>query len=145
MVDGFPGAALKVLLRGGHPVLAALRNQSAAASVRAIETSELGVWIDLWVDDQAEPLDVGHRFAIDDVYGRVEGYPGEVGFQLHVVRGRLKTIEAWVSEPGWPEEPALLDTWYVAHDPDPEVAELIRVEERDLEFAVRGIHPDPAD
>ena len=145
MVEGFPGAVLEVLLRGAHPVLAALRDQSAAASVRTIESSELGVWIDLWVEESAQPLEVEHRFAIDDVFGRVAGVEDEVGFQLHVVRGRIKTIEAWVSEPGWPEEPELLETWYVAHDPDPEVAELIRVEARDIEFAVRGIHGDPAD
>ena len=30
-------------------------------------------------------------------------------------------------------------------DPDPEVAEFVRVTERDVEFAVRGIHGDPED
>ena len=54
MVDGFAGAVLDALLRGEHPVLAALRTQSAAASVRTIETSELGLWIDLWVDESGE-------------------------------------------------------------------------------------------
>lgn len=143
MISGFAGEALSKLLDGDHPILAALRTQAEAADVRSEESSEYGTLIDLWVSDEVAQLDVAHRFAIDDVFGRVSGCDGEVGFQLHVVRGRLKTIEAWVSAPGWPEEPSLLDAWYVAYDPDPEVAEFVRVTERDLDFAVRGIHGDP--
>lgn len=143
MIPGFAGEVLEQMLDGDHPVLEALRAQVATAEVRSAETSEFGTLIDLWVSDDAAQLDVEHRFAIDDLFGRVEDVEGEVGFQLHVVRGRLKTIEAWVSSPGWPSEPALVESWYVAYDPDPEVAEFVRVAERDLEFAVRGIHGDP--
>jgi hypothetical protein len=142
VIEGFAGDVLRRLLEGEHPVLARLREQVAVARVREVETSEFGTLIDLWVEDSAPPLDVDHRFALDDLFGHVEGVDGEVGFQLHVVRGRIKTIEAWVSEPGWPAETRLLESWYVAHDPDPEVAEFVRVQHRDLEFAVRGIHGD---
>ncbi len=137
--SSFAGQLLEVLLAGDDPVLAQLRTQRAEARVREHVLSEFGVWIDLWVEDPARPLDIGHRFAIDDVFGRVEDVEGEVGFQLHIVRGRIKTVEAWVSEPGWPDAPRLLETWYVAPDADPEAAELVRVSERDLGFAVRGI------
>ena len=142
MIEGFAGEVLGRILEGDHPVLARLRDQVAVARVRDVENSEFGTLIDLWVEDSAPPLDVDHRFAIDDLFGRVEGVEGEVGFQLHVVRGRIKTIEAWVSEPGWPEDATLAESWYVAHDPDPEVAEFVRVDQRDLEFAVRGIQGD---
>jgi hypothetical protein len=145
VISGFAGEVLSRLLEGDHAVLTALREQSASAEVRSSESSDIGTLIDLWVSDDASRLEVDHRFAIDDLFGRVEGVDDEVGFQLHVVRGRLKTIEAWVSAPGWPDEPALAESWYVAHDPDPEVAELVRVGERDVEFAVRGIHGDPTD
>jgi hypothetical protein len=141
----FVGELLDVLLYGDDPVLARLSAQLALARVREEQVSEYGVWIDLWIDDSAEPLEFSHRFAIDDVFGRVEGVDGEVGFQLHIVRGRVKTVEAWVSEPGWPDSPHLLETWYVAPDADPEAAELVRVTERDLEFAVRGIEGDGED
>jgi hypothetical protein len=142
MIEGFPGEVLGRLLEGDHPVLDQLRQQVAVSRVRDVETSEFGTLIDLWVEDPAPPLEVDHRFAIDDLFGRVEGVEGEVGFQLHVVRGRIKTIEAWVSEPGWPDQPVLVESWYVAHDPDPEAAEFVRVDRRDLDFAVRGIHGD---
>ena len=145
MIDGFAGEVLERMLAGDHPVLAALRAQVAFADVRSSETSEYGMLIDLWVADDAGQLDVDHRFALDDLFGRIEGVEGEVGFQLHVVRGRLKTIEAWVASPGWPTDPVLVESWYVAHDPDPEVAEFVHVSERDVEFAVRGIHGDPED
>ena len=143
MISGFAGEVLSLLLDGDHPVLDSLRGQTAEAKVRSEESSEYGMLIDLWVEDSAGALDIEHRFAIDDLFGSVDGVDGEVGFQLHIVRGRLKTIEAWVSSPGWPDEPSLVESWYVAHDPDPTVAELVRVDERDLEFAVRGIHGDP--
>jgi len=141
----FVGQLLDVLLSGDDPVLARLRTQLALAKVREEQVSEYGVWIDLWIDDSAVPLEIDHRFAIDDVFGRVEGVEGETGFQLHIVRGRIKTVEAWVSEPGWPDAPRLLETWYVAPDADPEAAELVRVSERDLGFAVRGIEGDGED
>ena len=141
--SSFEGQLLDILLTGDDPVLEQLRAQLTDARVRDQEVSEFGVWIDLWVEDSAVALEVDHRFAIDDVFGRVEGVEGEVGFQLHVVRGRIRTIEAWVSEQGWPDEPKLVETWYVAHDQDPEAAELVRVDERDLGFAVRGFDGDP--
>ena len=145
MIDAgsFAAQVLDLLLDGTDPVLEALRSQTKSASVREIERSEFGVLIDLWVEDDVQPLDIGHRFAIDDLFGKVSGVDGEVGFQLHVIRGRIKTIEAWVSEAGWSEEPELVDSWYVAPDVDPEKAELVRVEERDCAFAVRGIEGDP--
>ena len=142
MIDGFAGQLLSRMLDGDHPVLASLRAQASAAKVRSVEASDYGVWIDLWVPDEAGQLDIEHRFAIDDLFGRVQGVDDEVGFQLHVVRGRLKTIEAWVTTPGWPADPSLLESWYVAHDPDPEVAEFVRVPRRDVAFAVRGIEGD---
>lgn len=145
MIDGFAGEILERMLAGDHPVLAELRAQVPAAEVRTAEASEYGTLIDLWVADDAGQLDVAHRFALDDLFGKVEGVEGEVGFQLHVVRGRLKTIEAWVASPGWPAEPTLNESWYVAYDEDPEVAEFVRVSERDVDFAVRGIHGDPED
>ena len=143
MIAGFAGELLPLLLDGDHPVLESLREQVAEAKVRSEESSEYGMLIDLWVEDSAGALDVAHRFAIDDLFGMVEGVSGEVGFQLHIVRGRLKTIEAWVAQPGWPDTPTLVESWYVAYDPDPTVAEFVRVDKRDLDFAVRGIDGDP--
>jgi hypothetical protein len=139
VISGFPGVVLERMLEGDHPVLEILRVQADQARVRAEESSEFGTLIDLWVEEDAPTLDVEHRFAIDDLFGQVRGFAGEVGFQLHVVRGRLKTIEAWVSEPGFPPDPELETSWYVAPDPDPEAAEVVRAAHRNLEFALRGI------
>lgn len=147
MIDpaSFEGAVIARLLEGNDPVLAELRAQAALASVRESERSEYGVLIDLWVEDAAVPLDATHRWAIDDLFGRVRAVTGEAGFQLHLVRGRIRTLEAWVSEPGWPDDPRLEESWYVGPDPDPEKAERVRLTARDLDFAVRGIEGDPED
>lgn len=141
----FAGQVLSLMLQGDDPTLGKLRAQAARARIRDTESSDFGMLIDLWVEDDVPALEVDHRFAIDDLFGRIEGLDSEVGFQLHVVRGRLKTIEAWVSEPGWPDEPRLAASWYAGPDPDPEAAELVRIESRNLAFAVRGILGDPED
>ena len=145
MIDpaSFAGTALAALLAGEHPVLRALARQAGGANIRGVEDSESGTWIDLWVPDDIPPLDVDHRFAIDDVFGRVTGVAGDVGLQLHVVRGRIRTLEAWSDSAGWPTEPLLETTWYVVWDAAE--ASLVRVEARDEEFAVRGVEGDPAE
>ena len=142
MIDpaSFAGTALAALLEGEHPVLRALRRQAGGANIRAVEGSEIGLWIDLWVPDALPALEVDHRFAIDDVFGRVTGVEEDAGLQLHVVRGRIKTVEAWVSTPVWPDEPVLESTWYVVWDPA--AAEPVRVDRRDEAYAVRGIEGD---
>lgn len=145
MIDptSFAGTAIAALLEGEHPVLQALRRQAAGADVRAVEASDYGVWIDLWVPDGVPPIDVEHRFAIDDVFGRVAGVAEDTGLQLHVVRGRIKTIEAWVSQPVWPADPVLESTWYVVWDRA--AAEVVRVPVRDEDFAVRGMIAEEED
>ncbi|HKK70839.1 MAG TPA: hypothetical protein VKA86_06455 [Candidatus Krumholzibacteria bacterium] len=135
-LDAFERTAVDALLAGDHPVLERLRSQMATASVRDREQGEFGRFTDLWVE--ADPIDVQDRFAIDDVYARVRGVEDEVALLLHVVRGRLKTLEAFVPRPVWPDEPELVETWYVAPDVE-EAGQLHRGAERTLTFALRGL------
>jgi hypothetical protein len=135
-LDTFERTAVAALLEGDHPVLEHLRSQMAEATVRDREQGEFGRFTDLWVD--AEPIDVDDRFAIDDVYGRVIGVDDEVALLLHVVRGRLKTLEAFVPRPIWPERPELVETWYVAPDSE-DAGQLHRIPGRSLDFALRGL------
>jgi hypothetical protein len=133
--------ALATLLAGDHPALATLRRQLERTRVRGREQHECGQFTDLWVEDDAEALDVAHRFAIDDVYGSVDGLQEETALLLHVVRGRLKTLEAFVVEGPWPERPRLTRTWYVVpHTED--AGQLRPVEARNLDHAVRGLTAD---
>ena len=135
-LDTFERTAVAALLEGEHPVLEQLRSQMAEATVRDREQGEFGRFTDLWVD--AEPIDVDDRFGIDDVYGRVVGVDDEVALLLHVVRGRLKTLEALVPRPIWPERPQLVETWHVAPDSE-DAGQLHRISGRSLDFALRGL------
>lgn len=138
-MDGFELAVIGALLQGADPVLDHLRGQVAVASVRDRERNDYGQFTDLWVPDSVTPIQMTDRFALDDLYGTVKGCTEEVGFLLHIVRGRVKTLEAFVSRPGWPEQPELVESWYVSPDPDPETGgQVRRVDERDLDFALRG-------
>ena len=137
-LDAFERTMLDTLLAGEHPALEALRAQAAVAAVRARERSEFGQFTDLWIDDTVPPIDFPDRFAIDDHYARVEGTDEEVALLLHVVRGRLKTLEAFVARPPWPDAATLVELWPVAPDPD-QAGQLRRVPTRDLDFAVRGL------
>ena len=140
--DPLERAVIEALLAGDHPVLAQLRTQLAGATVRDRERGDYGQFTDLWIPDDAAPIAMTERFALDDVFARVEGCDEEAGFLLHVVRGRLKTLEAFVSRPHWPEAPTLVEHWYVAPHPDPdEAGQLTRVQRRDLDFALRGLLP----
>ena len=138
-IESFEQLVIEALLRGADPVLERLREQVAVATVRDRERNEYGQFTDFWVPDTAAPIAMTDRFALDDVYGTVQGCAEEVGFLLHVVRGRVKTLEAFVARPSWPAHPELVDHWYVSPDPDPESGgQVRRVEQRDLDFALRG-------
>lgn len=139
-LDAFERTVIDRLLTGDHVALAHLRAQVRIATVRNRERNQYGQFTDLWVPDVVSPLEVADRFALDDLYGRIDGCEEEAAFLLHVVRGRVKTLEAFVPRPQWPEHPTLREHWYVAPDPDPEAAgQLVRVAERDLGFALRGL------
>jgi hypothetical protein len=129
---------LTALLDGSHPALAHLRRQLEWTRVRHREPTGYGRFTDFWVDDQAGALDVHHRFSIDDVYGQVAGMESDTAFLLHIVRGRLKTLEAFAVGEAWPEPPVLRRTWYVAPDPA-DAGQLHPVDHRDLTFALRGL------
>lgn len=135
-LDDFERNVLRVLLEGDHPVLEQLRAQAAVAGVRSRERSEFGQFTDLWVD--ADPIDFDERFAIDDHYARIAGVDEDVALLVHVVRGRLKTIEAFVARPPWPETVEANEIWPVVPDPD-DAGQLHRTDARDLAHALRGL------
>lgn len=140
-MDPFEQAALEALLSGSHPALDTLRSQLAAASVRDREVQASGRFTDFWVEDGAPALDIPHRFSIDDVRARVAGCGEEVACLLHVVRGRIKTLEAFVLDDALPPEPTVEEVWYVAPDPA-DAGQVRRVDARDPGYALRGLDGD---
>ena len=135
--DAFETQALEMLGAGDDPLLSIVRAQLAACRVRERESSELGRLTDLWVEDGVPLCEVTDRFSIDDLFCRVEGLEESAQILLHFNRGRIATLEAFVAEGPWPEEPTAVEMWYVAPDDD-DAGQLARVDARDLDFATRG-------
>jgi len=139
-MNRFEQAAVDALLAGDHPALATLRAQVGAASIRDREVQEGGRFTDFWVEATAPSLDIDHRFSIDDVRFRCEGGSAEVQALLHVVRGRIKTLETFHPEEILADPLLVSELWYVTRpvggvEPD-------RVESRDLGYALRGLDGD---
>jgi hypothetical protein len=127
-------------LAGRHPVLEILRAQISTARIRGREITETGFFTDLWIDEHAPVVEPSDRFALDDVFGHVEGISASICFLLHVHRGRLRTLEGFVLDADWPSHPRLLRSWYVRPDPA-QAGQLVECDERDLDFALRGVAP----
>ena len=140
-MDPFEQIALTALLEGDHPALQVLSEQLAVASVRGREELDSGRFTDFWVEDGPPALDVPHRFSIDDVQVAVAGCEEPVSLLLHIVRGRLKTLEAFVMADRLPADPEVADHWFVAPDPA-DAGQVRRIPERDLGFALRGLEGD---
>jgi len=137
-LNTFESAVLVEILAGDHPALDLLKSQLALASVRARETVESGCLVDFWIESGPPSLEVEHRFAIDDLQGQVEGSSDEIAFLLHIVRGRIKTLEIFAMEGELPSELQLAESWYVAPDAE-NAGRPHRVSERSLSYALRGL------
>jgi hypothetical protein len=137
--DTFETQAFSMLGAGDEPLLAIVRTQLETCRVRERENSSFGRLTDLWVEDGVPLCEVTDRFSIDDVFCRVEGVDEPAQILLHFNRGRIATLEAFVAEGPWPEEPTVVEMWYVAPDDD-DAGQLARVDARDLGFATRGPH-----
>jgi hypothetical protein len=79
------------LLRGGHPVLATLREQLAVATVAAREFTGVGFFTRFHVPPTASRLPSPRPIVISDVHAEVSGLQHGAGFVLFVEDGVLDT------------------------------------------------------
>ena len=138
----FEREILQRFLQGEDPILDILRTQLFTAKVRQREVTETGFFTDLWIDDAAPVVERANRFALDDVFGEIEGVDESVCFLLHVHRGRLRTLEGFLLGAPWPSHPRLLRAWYVHPDPA-QAGLLVECPTRNLDFALRGAASGP--
>ena len=127
---------LEQLLRGAHPVLAALRSQLAEASVQKREFTGTGFVTEFLVPSESARATATERLIIGDVAGDVAGLPNGAGFLLFVSGGKLDMLEGYSYDATWEEGAALLRSFYV-HPEASGKPGLVETAERDLTWALR--------
>ena len=130
-IEEFEQAVMRALLAGDDPLLATLREQYAAATVRDREMNANG-FITRFEVPASAPLVDRKLLHLDDLQLEVEGANTPVDTAVNVHNGRLRSLECSVYEGAFPASPRIKTAWYYGtkkHDGITE--ELMR--ERDLE------------
>jgi hypothetical protein len=94
-------AVLNMLLKGDHPVLAILRQQTRQARLLKREQTGVGFFCDFTVDGEV-PTAPFHC-EIGDVNAKLEGLTHGAGFVLFVREGRIAMLEGYTYDEPWPD------------------------------------------
>lgn len=130
-LDEFERAVMAGLLAGDDPLLKILREQYAAASVRGRERTATGFVTRFDVPPTVAPID-RKLLHLDDLQIEIEGARTPADASVHVHNGRLRSLECFVYDGTFPDEPAIKAAWYYGTEKHPGItAELMA--ERDVE------------
>jgi hypothetical protein len=122
---------MSALLAGDDPLLASLREQYAAATVRDRERTGSGFVTRFEVPASAPVID-RKLLHLDDLQVQLEGAATPAETSVHVHNGRLRSLECFVYEGAFPESPAIQAAWYYGTERFPGITpELLA--ERDVE------------
>lgn len=113
-LEPLEAAVLTMLLTGEHPVLAALRDQLAAAAITRREVTGVGFFLDLTVPASAAAAPV-RQLRFGDVEATLAGVQHGAGFVLFVDDGRLHMLEGFTYDEPWPSPVTGFAVRY--HDP----------------------------
>lgn len=110
-IEDFERDVIAALLAGEHPLLRTLRAQYAAASVRDREKNTRGFVTRFDVPATVPPID-RKLLHLDDLQIELEGVKTPVDASLHVLNGKLRSLECFVYEGTFPESPSIKAAWY---------------------------------
>jgi hypothetical protein len=110
-VEEFERAVMTGLLAGDHPLLDALRDQYAAATVRDREVTSTGFITRFDVPPGVPPIE-RKLLHLDDLQVELEGGTTPADTSVHVHNGRLRSLECFVYEGTFPEQPSIKAAWY---------------------------------
>jgi hypothetical protein len=130
-IEEFEKAVMSALLAGDDPLLATLREQYAAATVRDRERSANGFITRFEVPAPA-PVIERKLLHLDDLQVEVEGASTPVDTALNVHNGRLRSLECSVYEGEFPESPRITAAWYYGTKKHEGITEEL-LRERDVE------------
>jgi hypothetical protein len=130
-IETFERQVIAALLAGDDPVLDALRAQYAAASVRDREINTRGFVTRFDVPASAPAID-RKLLHLDDLQVELEGAQTPVDASLHVLNGRLRSLECFVYEGAFPESPSIRAAWYYGTEKYPGITNELMAQ-RDVE------------
>lgn len=130
-IDDFEKSVMTALLAGDDPLLETLREQYAVATIRDREMTATGFVTRFEVPKDAPTID-RKLLHLDDLQIEVDGAKTPADTSLHVMNGRLRSLECFVYEGAFPQSPAIRAAWYYGTEKYPGITpELLA--ERDLE------------
>lgn len=110
-IEQFEKQVMAALLAGNDPILAALRAQYAAASVRDREMTANGFITRFDIPNTAPPIE-RKLLHLDDLQVELAGAKSPADTSVHVHNGRLKSLECFLYEGAFPSEPEIQAAWY---------------------------------
>ncbi|HET8799266.1 MAG TPA: hypothetical protein VFO89_16375 [Thermoanaerobaculia bacterium] len=130
-IEEFESQVMAALLAGDDPLLETLRQQYAAASVRDRERTATGFVTRFDVPPSVAAI--GRKLLhLDDLQVQLAGASSPADTSVHVHNGRLRSLECFVYDGAFPDQPMIEAAWYYGTARHPGItAKLLR--ERDLE------------
>lgn len=130
-LEDFEKQIMHALLAGDDPLLAALREQYGVATVRDRERTASGFVTRFEVPASAPAIE-RKLMHLDDLQVELEGAATPAETSVHVHNGRLRSLECFVYEGGFPDSPEIRAAWFYGTERFPGItAELLL--ERDVE------------
>lgn len=122
---------MTALLAGDDPLLEALRAQYAVATVREREMTGSGFVTRFEVPATA-PRIARKLLHLDDLQVELEGANTPADCALHIHEGRLRSLESFVYDGDFPENPVIRAAWYYGTQKYPGITTELMAE-RDVE------------
>ena len=110
-IEEFERQVMAGLLAGDDPLLAALRKQYAAATVRDREMTATGFITRFDVADTAPSIE-RKLLHLDDLQIELAGAKSPADTSVHVFNGKLKSLECFLYDGAFPTEPEIQAAWY---------------------------------
>jgi hypothetical protein len=130
-IEEFESQVMRALLAGDDPLLAALRAQYAASSVRDREITATGFVTRFDVPASAAPIE-RKLLHLDDLQVQFTGVTTPADTSVHVHNGRLRSLECFVYDGTFPAEPEIQAAWFYGTQRFPGITEEL-LAERDVE------------
>jgi hypothetical protein len=110
-IEEFESQIMQALLAGDDPLLAALRAQYDAATVRDRERTGSGFVTRFEVPEGAPPIE-RKLMHLDDLQVELAGAATPAETSVHIHNGRLRSLECFVYEGAFPDSPEIRAAWY---------------------------------
>ena len=130
-IEDFEREVMAGLLAGDDPLLEQLREQYVASTVRDREMTTRGFVTRFEVPTSSPAVD-RKLLHLDDLQVELEGVATPVDTSLHVMNGRLRSLECFVYGGNFPASPSIKAAWYYGTEKYPGITREL-MDERDVD------------